>query len=84
MHGLAGNRTSQSGSCRDLASHGYIVFSIDHCDGSASYAQKENGEEFYWPIDQEIDSMKYRQDQLRIREEEVKELIDDLHSNFFL
>ena len=37
LHGLAGSRTSQSGSCRDMASHGYIVFSIDHNDGSAHY-----------------------------------------------
>ena len=40
LHGLAGSRTSQSGSCRDLASHGHIVFSIDHFDGSAYYSQK--------------------------------------------
>lgn len=38
LHGLAGSRTSQSGSCRDLASHGYIVFSLDHHDGTAYYS----------------------------------------------
>jgi hypothetical protein len=43
LHGLAGSRTSQSGSCRDLASHGYIVFSLDHFDGSAYYAEKKGG-----------------------------------------
>ena len=51
LHGLAGSRTSQSGSCRDLASHGYIVFSIDHNDESAYYSRKEDGTEKFWPLD---------------------------------
>ena len=51
LHGLAGSRTSQSGSCRDLASHGYIVFSLDHFDGSAYYAEKKDGSGKLWPLD---------------------------------
>ena len=42
-HGLASNRGMHSGSCKDFASHGYIVFIMDHKDESSSYTQSENG-----------------------------------------
>ena len=29
-HGLSSKRSMHSGTCRDLASHGYLVFVIDH------------------------------------------------------
>ena len=84
LHGLAGSRTSQSGSCRDLASHGYIVFSIDHNDGSAYYSRKNEGSEQYWPLEQDLLDIDYRRKQLDIRQAEVKELIDDMQSATFL
>ena len=36
-HGLSSNRSLLSGICRDFASHGHVVFSMDHKDGSSSY-----------------------------------------------
>ena len=84
LHGLAGSRTSQSGSCRDLASHGYIVFSIDHNDGSAYYSRKNEGSEQYWPLEQDLLDIDYRRKQLDIRQAEVKEMIDDMQSATFL
>ena len=39
-HGLACMRTAQSVSCKDFASHGFLVFSIDHYDGTANYTRK--------------------------------------------
>lgn len=52
-HGLACMRTAQSISCKDFASHGFLVFSIDHYDGTANYTRKqilgtETVEEKYW------------------------------------
>ena len=38
VHGLTCTGTSQAGSCRDFASHGYIVFAVTHFDGSAYYS----------------------------------------------
>lgn len=35
-HGWSANRTQQSGTCRDFASQGFIVFSIDFRDGTCS------------------------------------------------
>ena len=71
-HGLCGSKTSQSGSCRDLASHGYIVFSLDHFDGSAHYSIKENGEELYWSTEQNLTEVQVRKNQLKIRRKEVQ------------
>jgi hypothetical protein len=47
-HGLSANRVTQSVSCRDFASHGFLVFSMDHFDGTANYARKKNGDDKYW------------------------------------
>lgn len=42
-HGLSSNRTMHSGTCRDLASHGYIVFALDHMDLTSSYYETPDG-----------------------------------------
>ena len=39
LHGLSMNRTTNSGTCKDFCSHGYIVFTIDHEDGTSSYTK---------------------------------------------
>jgi dienelactone hydrolase len=43
LHGVCSNRTIHSGTCRDLASHGYIVFTMDHRDGSSTYVTDKDG-----------------------------------------
>jgi len=42
-HGLTSNRTMHSGTCRDLASHGYLVFILDFSDGSPYYCEDAAG-----------------------------------------
>jgi hypothetical protein len=44
-HGYGAHKTMYSGFLRDIASHGYIVFSPDHLDGCTNYTVKKNGEE---------------------------------------
>ena len=83
-HGLTGSRTSQSGSCRDLASHGYIVFSLDHHDGSAHYSRKRDGSEKYWSQKDDLMCLDMHQENLEVRAAEVKGLIDDMHEEDFL
>ena len=36
-HGLCSNRTMHSGTCKDFASHGFIVFMQDYHDKTSSY-----------------------------------------------
>ena len=83
-HGLTCNRSSYSGMCREFASHGYIVFSLDHFDGSCHYTVKRSGQEKYWsslhdPKDKEI-----RNKQLQIRIQEINDLVDELQETDYL
>ena len=61
-HGLTANRTTQSITCRDFASHGFLVFSLDHFDGTCNYARKQNGEEKYWSSMHDVLDKKLRKD----------------------
>ncbi len=47
-HGMAANRTMNSGTCRDLASFGYIVFAVDHQDLSCSFFKTPDGKGIYY------------------------------------
>jgi predicted dienelactone hydrolase len=47
-HGLSSNRTLHSGTCKDLASSGYMVFILDHKDGTSSYTYDKEGVENYY------------------------------------
>ena len=83
-HGLAGSRTTYSGSCKDLASHGYIVFSLSHFDGTANYSKKKSGEELYWSSMIPYTDIEFRRGQILVRKLEVQHLIDDLYQDKFL
>lgn len=82
-HGLTANRVTQSVTCRDFASHGFLIFSIDHFDGTAQYARKQNGEEKYWSSMHDVLDKKLRQDQLEIRIGECINLIDEICEDKF-
>jgi len=42
-HGLSSNRSMHSGTAKDFASHGYIVFIMDHRDESCYYVESKDG-----------------------------------------
>lgn len=79
-HGLTSTRTFQSGSCRDLASNGYIVFAPDHHDGTCNYSRLKNGEERYWTSMLNPDDQETFLSRLEVRLTEVKQLIDDIEN----
>ena len=83
-HGLAGSRTTYSGSCRDLASHGYIVLTLSHFDGTANYSKKKNGEEKYWTSHHPHQDIEFRRDCINVRKAEVQTLMNDMFSAKFL
>lgn len=56
-HGLTLSRNFYSTMCIELASHGYMVFAIDHHDGSCCYTENATGFQ-QWYFDPETPFMK--------------------------
>lgn len=77
-HGLSGNRNWNSGTCRDLASHGYIVFAIDHRDQTSNYVESKDGVGMYYNNMQQSHDLEHRSQQLEIRTNEISRLIDEV------
>jgi hypothetical protein len=42
-HGYGSHRNAYTGLCKDLASHGCIVFSMDTTDGTCTFTKGKNG-----------------------------------------
>ena len=82
-HGISSNRTMQSGSCRDFASHGYIVFMLDHKDGTASFYKSLSNEDTgsFYDNSKLLNDYSHRRDQIQTRVQEIIKLIDELHEN---
>lgn len=78
-HGLTSCRTFQSGSCKDFASHGYIVFAIDHHDGTCNYSRLKNGDDKYWTSLINPEDWDNWISRLEIRLTESTGMIDDLY-----
>jgi predicted dienelactone hydrolase len=79
-HGLSSNRTMHSGTCRDLASHGYIVFAPDHMDKTSSYYETADGEGHYYCNKYTAFDMDFRRGQLDQRVMEMRALVDELYN----
>ena len=48
IHGFGSQGWNHSGQCRELASHGYIVFNIDMHDGSCTGTETADGKFMYF------------------------------------
>ena len=83
-HGLSANRTFQSSTCKDFASHGYIVFTMDHRDKSSSYIKDQDGKENYFNNENQVEDLQFRREQILIREKETLELINEMFTPDFL
>ena len=77
-HGLTCNGVAQSISCRDLASHGYIVFAMDHFDGSCYISKKKDGTTRFWSSMETWGEKATMFKKLSQRKEELTHLIDDI------
>ncbi|CDW85051.1 platelet-activating factor acetylhydrolase [Stylonychia lemnae] len=78
-HGLSSNRTMHSGTCKDLASSGYMVFILDHKDGTSSYTYDKDGKENYYHSRDLAYDYELRRTQMKIREQEIEALIDEIY-----
>ena len=43
VHGFLGSSQDYFALCREIASHGHIVFNIDMIDGTCRYTEKKDG-----------------------------------------
>lgn len=78
-HGLCSNRGMHTGTGRDYASHGYIVFIIDHQDESCAYTDTSDGKQSWvYNNDYEAHEKDVRMPQINIRVREARALIDEL------
>ncbi|RCH84681.1 Platelet-activating factor acetylhydrolase, partial [Rhizopus stolonifer] len=75
-HGLGGNRLIYSCICADLASHGFVVAAIEHREGSASLAKRDDEWIAYDNVPPEV--WGFRHHQLRYRVSEIQLALDCL------
>jgi len=87
-HGLFGNRFSSSALCSQLASKGYVVYAIEHNDGTASVTRRLNENNlvdsfYYQKQPKKLDSkvFKFRLNQLETRKNEILELANELNQD---
>ena len=82
-HDLAGNRTSLAATVSQLASHGCIVYCINHTDGSASYFKNtlegKNQDVYYEKYDKVKHKCRigeFRNKQLTTRVKDIQEVVE--------
>jgi alpha-beta hydrolase superfamily lysophospholipase len=68
-----------TGTAKDFASHGYIVFIMDHRDTTSSYIQEKDGTGQYYDNSHMAYDYDIRREQIKIREKEVIAFIDELY-----
>lgn len=81
-HGLTASANQYSRILSDLARHGYLVFGIDHLDGSCLHTVNAAGEDVYHGVRiYELEERPLREKQLKRREEEITALIEEISSD---
>jgi len=84
-HGLGGSRLISSSLVRELASHGYLVATIEHTDGTAACTHTlDNPEHTFYKfltkemIEDDTKSKEFRQDQISHRVGELEDLFQTI------
>lgn len=79
-HGIRGHRNICSGLCREFASQGFVVYSIEHNDGTAActYDEKTNSHNLY--MQEDMSDMGLWKERIEHRMEEIKDVLDYIHS----
>lgn len=78
-HGVGNTMSWFSTICKDLASQGHIVFSIEHNDDTALHFYSENGKDKYYKLFDMRDQNKIVT-KLGTRVKEVSNLIDEIQN----
>lgn len=86
IHGIEESRGSYSVTARELASHGYMVFLMDHHDGTCIFTSNEDLSR-NWTFDFSLKTcFEYEKmnEKTQIREKELNLLIDEITEHRFL
>ena len=68
----------------ELASHGYVVFSFNHNDGSCGYTRTQNGRPRYFNYEHTMMDKEFRNQQLKTRQSEICDFIDEIYEPNFM
>lgn len=77
-HGITGSSRGYTAMLSELASHGYIVFSLDTHSGACGYTEKANGEPVLFDTSDKFMDYEARNRQVQKRADEVSAVIDEL------
>lgn len=86
-HGFACHSGGYVGHMRELASHGHVVFGIDHLDGTCTYTEtKKNGKlhPFYYDDYINMGNLTQISAEIDLRVEEIQDLMDEFSAKNFL
>ena len=83
-HALMNQGVKYSGHLAELVSQGYIVFAIDHLDGSCGYTELQERTQKPFQTQFEYYDLNARKEQSKKREKEIEHLIDDIFEEGFL
>ena len=79
-HGVRGHRNIASGFCREFASQGFVVYSLDHNDGTCAtrFDEKTNQTNYY--MQEDMTDMNLWKERIEERYEEIKDVLNHIHS----
>ena len=83
-HGNLVSRSVYSLLHQELASHGFIVFALDHHDGSCHYTETSDGKSVPFKVDIPYFNYEYEHQAVVTRQQEVSALIDEISKDNFL
>lgn len=79
-HGIRGHRNIASGLCREFASQGFVVYSIEHNDGTAASSFDEKKMETNHYMFEDMTDLNLWKERIEVRFEEIKKLLDHIHA----
>ena len=79
-HGIRGHRNTSSGLLRELASQGFVVYSLDHNDGTAASTFDEKTNETNYYAKEDMTDMNLWKERIEVRYEEIKDVLNHIHS----
>lgn len=79
-HGVRGHRNIASGLCREFASQGFAVYSLEHNDGTSATRFDEKTMETIHYVEEDMTDLSLWKERIEERYDEVKRVLDHLHT----